>query len=503
MQQSFSERKMKILFSKRSYFTTSISILSICILNLVWIVSAEAHTDHDVSYFERPLSSSKNPTMNSLNQSSSSEQKSVVQDFGTDCSSVWTRACSEEILKIAKKPENIKWIKSVRRRIHENPELAFEEVETSRLIRRELDELGLSYRFPIAKTGIRAMVGTGGPPFVALRADMDALPIQEAVEWEHKSKNAGIMHACGHDAHVAMLVGAAKILKAREKHLKGTVILLFQPAEEAGNGAKLMIKEDALKDVEAVFAVHVTHQLPTAVVGSRSGPLLAGCGFFKATITDEIRVAGSLHQSVDPVLAASASVISLQSIISREASPLDSQVVSVTFFKSGDNLDGMPNRVEFGGTLRAFSNTSFRQLLKRIEEVIVAQAAVFRCSATVDFFKNSDSIYPPMVNDNMMYEHLKKVTVDLLGPTNFQVVQLVMGAEDFSFFSEVIPAAFFYIGIKNEALGSVHSPHSPHFLIDEDTLPVGAATHAAIAERYLNEHKISMNSLVKTKGVDN
>lgn len=271
--------------------------------------------------------------------------------------------------------------------------------------------------------------------------------------------------------------------------------LLFQPAEEAGNGAKRMIREGALEDVEAIFAVHISHLLPTAVIGSRSGPLLAGCGFFKAVITSEWGVGGNLHQSGNPILAASAAVISLQGIVSRESNPLDSQVVSVTFLNSGDDHDAIPKGVEFGGTLRAFANTSFHHLLKRIEEVIVSQAKVYKCSATVDFFENADTIYPPMVNDEQMYEHVKRATVDLVGPTNFRVVQPVMGAEDFSFYSEVIPAAFFYIGIKNETLGSVHSPHSPHFMIDEDALPIGAATHAAIAERYLHERDISINGL--------
>ncbi|XP_075483382.1 IAA-amino acid hydrolase ILR1-like 6 isoform X3 [Primulina tabacum] len=277
-----------------------------------------------------------------------------------------------------------------------------------------------------------------------------------------------------------------------------------------------MIQEDALKDVEVVFAAHVSHLLPTSVIGARPGPFLAGCCFFKAVVTSEKCTSGSFHDSVNPVLAASAAVISLQGIVSQEMNPLDSHVISVTFFKGGDDLDPMPNRVEFGGTLRAFSNKSFDQLLTRIEEVrhfitsyvylcypltkqtgsiikylehfkqiIVAQALVFRCSATVDFFKNSDSIYPPMVNDEKMYTHLKKVVDDLVGPTNFQLVEQIMGAEDFSFFSEVIPAVFFFIGIKKESLGSVHSAHSPHFSIDEDALPVGAATYAAIAERYL------------------
>ncbi|KAL6492889.1 IAA-amino acid hydrolase ILR1-like 6 [Orobanche gracilis] len=448
--------------------------------------------DRDFSYFESPLEDLMSKTVSKTNnQSSSSSCSSIylIRNSGRDCSA-WSSACSEEVLEIAKRPENAKWIESVRRKIHENPELAFEEHETSTLIRRELDELEVKYRFPLAKTGIRAMIGTGKPPFVAVRADMDALPVQEAVEWEHKSKNGGKMHACGHDAHVAMLIGAAKILKAREKRLKGTVILVFQPAEETGNGAKRMIEEGALENVEAIFAMHISHLLPTGVIGSRSGPLLAGCGFFKAIVTDQ-------HSGGGPILAASAAVISLQGIVSRESNPLDSQVVSVTFFNSGDDddLDARLKKVEFGGTLRAFSNTSFHLLLKRIEEVIIAQAKVYKCSATVDFLKNSGtSIYPPMVNDDQMYRHVRDSAVDLVGPRNFQTVQPVMGAEDFSFYSEIIPAAFFYIGIKNETLGSVHSVHSPHFMLDENALPIGAATHAAIAERYLNEREINMST---------
>ncbi|XP_042049479.1 IAA-amino acid hydrolase ILR1-like 6 [Salvia splendens] len=439
--------------------------------------ATERSKDNDIlSYFESALNSLRNPPLKLKNHSSAAQ--------------VAKKSAADEITRIARGSDFVKWIKSVRRAIHENPELAFEEHETSRLVRRELDGLDVGYRFPLAKTGIRAMIGTGEAPFVALRADMDALPIQEAVEWEHKSKNAGKMHACGHDAHVAMLMGAARILKARENHLKGTVILLFQPAEEAGNGAKRMIEEGALEDVEAIFAMHVSHLLQTSVIGSRSGPLLAGCGFFKAIITGQQITGGNSHHSSDLVLAASAAVISLQGIVSRESNPLDSQVVSVTFMDSRDDPNVSPTSIAFGGTLRAFSTASLQRLVKRIEEVIVAQAKVYKCSATVDFFKDSDSIYPPMVNNDLMYEHVKRVSTDLGGPANFQVVEPVMGSEDFSFYSEVVPAAFFYIGIRNETLGSVHSAHSPHFMIDEDALAVGAATHAAIAERYLSERAL-------------
>ncbi|GAV71962.1 Peptidase_M20 domain-containing protein/M20_dimer domain-containing protein [Cephalotus follicularis] len=436
-------------------------------------------SDNELSLFDINALNQKPINSHFKNQSSTSHNPSCH---------VWTRACSEAVLDLGRRPETVEWMKALRRRIHENPELAFEEFETSKLVREELDRLEIKYKYPLAKTGIRAWVGTGGPPFVAIRADMDALPIQEAVEWESRSKVDGKMHACGHDAHVAMLVGAAKILKTRQHLLKGTVILIFQPAEEAGNGARRMIGDGALENVEAIFAVHVSHYHPTGVIGSMPGPLLAGCGFFRAVISGKKGRASNPHHSVDPVLAASAIVISLQGIVSREANPMDSQVVSVTSFNGGNNLDMIPDTVVLGGTFRAFSNISFYKVLQRIEEVVVEQASVFRCSATVDFFEKEYTFYPPTVNDEKMYEHVRKVAIDLLGPTNFKVVPPMMGAEDFSFYMELVPAAFFYIGIRNETLGSIHTGHSPYFMIDEDVLPIGAAAHATIAERYLIEH---------------
>ncbi|RDX58106.1 IAA-amino acid hydrolase ILR1-like 4, partial [Mucuna pruriens] len=220
-------------------------------------------------------------------------------------------------LDTAKKPEVFDWMVRIRRKIHENPELGYEEFETSKLIREELDNLGIPYKHPVAITGVIAFIGTGTSPFVAIRADMDALPMQELVEWEHKSKVTGKMHACGHDAHVTMLLGAAKILKDHEKEIQGTVVLVFQPAEEGGGGAKKILDAGALDNVSAIFGLHVAPNFPVGEVASRSGPFLAGSGFFEAIISGKGGHAAIPQQSIDPILATSNVIISLQHLVSR------------------------------------------------------------------------------------------------------------------------------------------------------------------------------------------
>ncbi|XP_031105005.1 IAA-amino acid hydrolase ILR1-like 4 isoform X2 [Ipomoea triloba] len=365
----------------------------------------------------------------------------------------------EIFLKLAKKAEVFDWMVGIRRKIHENPELGYEEFETSKIIREKLGELGIPYKHPVAGTGVVGYIGSGKPPFVALRADMDALALQ------------------------------------------GTVVLVFQPAEEVGAGAKEMRDAGVLENVEAIFALHVKPELRLGEVASRPGPFLAGSGFFEAVISGKGGHGAIPQHSIDPILAASNVIVSLQHLVSREADPLDSQVVTVGHFRGGGAFNVIPDSVTIGGTFRAFSREGMVQLRKRIEEVIVGQAAVQRCNATVNFLESEKPFIPPTINDRDLHQHFQKVAGDLLGSSHVKDHKPMMAGEDFAFYQEAIPGCIYGLGLKDEAAADekAASEHSPYFKVNEDAFPYGAALQASLAATYILERQPGVPSRVTNK----
>ena len=378
------------------------------------------------------------------------------------------------------------WIISIRRELHEHPELMYEEFKTSELIRRELDKLKIPYKYPIAETGVLASIGNGNGPCVALRADMDALPIHEETDVPFKSKIDGKMHACGHDCHVSMLLGAAKLLKEKENKINGTIKLLFQPAEEGGAGGKLMREEGVLEnpDVERIFGLHVWPQMPTGQIGSREGTFLAATTFLDLTVKGVGGHAAVPHLTRDPVLTSAQIITNLQSIISRELDPLDSGVVSISAIQGGQAANVIPPEVKILGTLRSLTMDGLKKLQTRVKEIAESIAKAHECEAIVEYPGND---YPPTVNDGEMWNFAKKVGSDMLGEENVSDLEAVMGGEDFAYYTEKVKGCFVVLGMNNPDIDATYSVHHPMFKADEDALHIGTALHTIFALKSLEE----------------
>ena len=385
---------------------------------------------------------------------------------------------------ISQSREIHEWIVEKRRAIHRHPELMYEEFETSRLVQNTLSELGIEYEKDIAVTGVVGLVGNGEGPCIALRADMDALPIHEEADVEFRSEIDGKMHACGHDCHTAMLLGAARVLKDNESEINGTIKLIFQPAEEGGAGGKMMREQGVLEDpdVERIFGLHVSDKLPTGTLASKEGTLLAATSSIRILVSGNGGHAAMPHLTVDPVVTGSKIVVELQTLVSRELDPLESGVISITMANAGSATNVIPSSMELQGTIRSLTSDGITRLQQRVREVAEAIAMANRCIAEVTFPGND---FPPTVNEGECWELGKISAGEILGEECVSEMGSIMGGEDFSYYTQVIPGCFSFLGVGNPEIGAVYGVHHPKFKVDEDALSLGTAIHVNTAFKAL------------------
>ncbi len=365
-----------------------------------------------------------------------------------------------------------------RRTIHHHPELGFQEVHTAARAAAILEELGCRVRTGVGKTGVVAELGSG-KPVIAIRADMDALPILEANETPYASENSGIMHACGHDAHTAMVLGAASLL--RKESFKGAMRFIIQPSEEANDreglsGAPRMIQDGAMDDVDRVIALHVDPATPVGCIRLCSGPSSGGVDSFFATIYGKGGHGASPHTAVDPIYITGHVLMALHGIVSRRLDPFAPAVVTVGSLHGGQAENVIPDRVDLAGTIRFLSKEVQAQIHTEVEHAL-SIARLMGGDYTLEIQKGT----PPMINDPGVVEVMRQAAIDLLGSTHVLPPQDGLGAEDFGCFSEIAPGAMFSLGCRIE--GDERHLHNPRFDIDEGCLPVGAALLAETALR--------------------
>ena len=376
-------------------------------------------------------------------------------------------------------PDLIAW----RRDFHQHPEIAFQEFRTSKVLKEFLEGLGLDVQ-TMAKTGLRAVLtGKSGGPTVALRADMDALPLQEKGKKEYISQNPGAAHACGHDGHMAILMGVVQILVNRKNDLPGNVVFLFQPSEELPpGGAQPMVEDGALDGVDAVFGLHLWQALPTGSLGIVTGPMMAQSDNFLLTVKGKAGHGSMPHTAVDPIYAACQLVVNLQSIVSRNNDPLKPLVVSFGTIQGGTIYNIIPESVSLKGTVRTFQPDVQVMAKKRIKEI--AEKTCEALGAKAEFVYEDG--YPPLINPQDMVDFVKDVARDVLGEDKIAPFSPVMGGEDFAYYLQKIPGAFFFLGMGD---GQEAPHHHPEFDIDEKVLPLGTHLLTEVALEYLKRKR--------------
>ncbi|MFN5334192.1 MAG: M20 family metallopeptidase [Bacteroidota bacterium] len=360
-----------------------------------------------------------------------------------------------------------------RRHLHQHPELSYVEFETSKYIQSQLTRIGIPF-VVMATTGVVGIIKGKNPDkkIIALRADIDALPIQEANDIPYKSLTDGVMHACGHDVHTTCLLGAAKILHALQHEWEGTVKLIFQPGEEKNpGGASIMIKEGVLENPkpQAIYALHVHPGLALGQLSFRSGMVMASADELYFTIKGKGGHAAAPHLTIDPILIGSHVVTALQQVISRNRNPLYPSVLSITSFQGGSTTNVIPHEVKLMGTFRAMDETwraEAHQLIERISHQIVESMG-----GQLDL--HIDKGYPVVYNHAALTENARIWATDYMGAEHVEETEMRMGAEDFGYYSQEIPGCFFRLGVMNTEKGIIHGVHTPQFNIDEDAIEIG------------------------------
>jgi amidohydrolase len=375
---------------------------------------------------------------------------------------------------------------ATRRDFHMHPETAFEEVRTSGIVIERLKALGLTPKTGVGKTGVMATI-TGGRPgkTVMLRADMDALPIQEENEVPYRSQVAGKMHACGHDCHTSILLGVAKQLVADAPQLPGKVVLCFQPAEEWGGGAIAMIRDGALDYArpDATFGMHVWQDMPLGQIGVTTGPFMAAVDEFTITVFGKGAHGAMPHVGIDPVVCAAHIVTALQTIASRSTDPFKELVVSITQIKAGTAFNIIPPSATMNGTVRTFDRELWQQIPGHFERIVNGVAAAMGCRAEIQFDRHNQ----PTVNDAAMAEVARGAAIQIAGRENVRSDVRTMGGEDFSAFLAKVPGAFIAVGSRNESRGLTYDHHHPRFDVDEQVLAIGAEVMLRTTKRFLGE----------------
>lgn len=374
------------------------------------------------------------------------------------------------------------WIE-IRRHLHQHPELSYQEFETAQFVREKLQTLGLTPQ-TLAQTGVVALIEGKNPSsrIVALRADMDALPIQEENNIPYASKKPGIMHACGHDVHTTCLLGAAELLVSTRDQWEGTVKLIFQPGEEKNpGGASLLIRDGVLENPkpEAIFALHVHPGLAAGKLSFRGGKVMASADEIYITLRAKGGHAAAPHLTADPILGAAQLIVALQQVISRQANPLNPSVLSITSVQGGNTTNVIPSEVKLMGTFRAMDEHWRFEAHNRIRQIAEHTAATLG----LELLLHIDVGYPFVYNDPALSEAAHNLAASVLGEQHVEETELRMGAEDFAYYTHHVPGCFFRLGTGNPDLDTQHGVHTPRFNIDESAIAIGATMLAVLATK--------------------